>query len=124
MRVECTYIAFDETEFFDKEECLAYEKALREEMEAAVFYDDERNIVDAIHDGTGDAYYIRIINAKKAPALFHWLYDQYGMLHPEDGDYEDGDLFVYDCDHDEWVNITAQKKFIEKVEQMFKKEGD
>lgn len=124
MRSETTYYAFDDTEFDTAEECLAYEKSVSEQMTAAEFYDDEMNIVDAQKDGTGDAYYIRIINAKKAPALFRWLNDQFGMEHPEDGDYEDGDLYVYDCDHDEWVNLTAQKKFIEKVEQMFKKEGE
>ncbi len=124
MTVEYTYIAFDGTEFFDKDECLAYEKSVHESMNSAIFYDDERNIVDAKKDGTGDVYYIRIVNAKQASELFHWLNDQFGMEHPEDDDYEDGDLFVYDCDHDEWVNLTAQKKFIEKVEQMFKKEGD
>lgn len=124
MRSETTYYAFDDTEFDTAGECLAYEKSMSEQMTAAEFYDDEMNIVDAQKDGTGDAYYIRIINAKKAPALFRWLNDQFGMEHPEDGDYEDGDLYVYDCDHDEWVNLTAQKKFIEKVEQMFKKEGE
>lgn len=124
MRSETTYYAFDDTEFYSAEECLAYEKSVSEQMTAAKFYDDEMNLVDAQKDGTGDAYYIRIVNAEKAPALFRWLNDQFGMEHPEDGDYEDGDLYVYDCDHDEWVNLTAQKKFIEKVEQMFKKEGE
>lgn len=124
MRSETTYYAFDDTEFYSEEECLAYEKSVSEQMTAAEFYDGEMNLVDVQKDGTGDAYYIRIINAKKAPALFRWLNDQFGMEHPEDGDYEDGDLYVYDCDHDEWVNLTAQKKFIEKVEQMFKKEGE
>lgn len=124
MRVECTYIAFDETEFSDKEECLAYEKAVREQRKAAVFYDDERKVVDVEKDGTGDVYYIRIVDAKQAPFLFEWLCNYVGFDYPKDEDYEDGDLFVYDCDHDEWFNLTAQKKFIEKVEQMFKKEGD
>ena len=124
MRSETTYYAFDDTEFYSEEECLAYEKSVSEKRTAAEFYDDEMNLVDVQKDGTGDAYYIRIINAEKAPGLFRWLNDQFGMEHPEDGDYEDGDLYVYDCDHDEWVNLTAQKKFIEKVEQMFKKEGE
>lgn len=125
MRIERTYIAFDETEFSDKEECLTYEKYIRENMKAAIFYDDEREVVDVEKEGTGNAYYIRIVNAKKAPALFRWLNDQFGMEHPKDDDYEDGDLYVYDCDHDEWVNLTAQKKFIEKVESFFnKKEGE
>ena len=124
MRSETTYYAFDDTEFYSAEECLAYEKSVSEQMTAAEFYDDEMNLVDVQKDGTGNVYYICIINAEKAPGLFRWLNDQFGMEHPEDGDYEDGDLYVYDCDHDEWVNLTAQKKFIEKVEAMFKKAGE
>lgn len=125
MRIERTYIAFDENEFDDKEECFAYEEYVRENMTAAIFYDDERKVVDVENEGTRDAFFIRIVNAEKAPAMFRWLYDQFGMEHPEDGDYEDGDLYVYDCDHDEWINLTAQKKFIEKVESFFnKKEGE
>jgi len=124
MRVECTYIAIDETEFDTEAECLAYEQGLKDRLKAAVFYDDERKVVDAEKDGTGDAYYIRIVDAKEAPFLFEWLSHYVGFDYPADDDYKDGDLFVYDCDHDEWVNLTAQKKFIEGVEALFKKEGE
>ena len=124
MRVECTYIAFDETEFDTEAECLAYEKGVKDRMKAAIFYDDEKNIVDVEKDGTGDAYYIRIVDAEQTPFLFDWLYNYVGFDYPHDEYYENGDLFNYDRNHDEWVNLTAQKKFIEKVESMFKKEGE
>lgn len=123
MRVECAYIAMDETEFDTEAECLAYEHGLKDRLKAAVFYDDERNVVDAMKDGTGDAYYIRIVDAKEAPFLFEWLCHYVGFDYPKGEDYEDGDLLVYDCDHDEWVNLTAQKKFIESIEKLFKEKG-
>lgn len=124
MRSETTYYAFDDTEFFSEEECLAYEKYVSEHMTAAEFYDDEMNLVDAQKDGTGDAYYIRIINAEKAPGLFSWLNDQYGFEYPQ-GEFEDGDVFSYDTRCDEWINLINQKKLIEQVEAAFRaKEGE
>ena len=123
MRSETTYYAFDDTEFCSAEECLAYEKSVSEQITAAEFYDDEMNLVDVQKDGTGNAYYIRIINAEKAPGLFNWLYDQYGFDYPQ-GEFEDGDVFSYVTRHDEWISLINQKKFIEKVEAMFKKEGE
>jgi hypothetical protein len=124
MRSETTYYAFDDTEFCSEEECLAYEKYVSEHMTAAEFYDDEMNLVDVQKDGTGNVYYIRIINAEKAPGLFSWLNDQYGFEYPQ-GEFEDGDVFSYDVrDYDSWINLINQKKFIEKVEAMFEKEGE
>lgn len=124
MRSETTYYAFDDTEFYSAEECLAYEKSVSEQMTAAEFYDDEMNLVDVQKDGTGDAYYIRIINAEKAPGLFSWLNDQYGFEYPQ-GEFEDGDVFSYDTRCDEWINLINQKKLIEQVEAAFRtKEGE
>ena len=124
MRSETTYYAFDDTEFYSAEECLAYEKSVSEQMTAAEFYDDEMNLVDVQKDGTGDAYYIRIINAEKAPGLFSWLNDQYGFEYPQ-GEFEDGDVFSYYTRCDEWINLINQKKLIEQVEAAFRaKEGE
>lgn len=124
MRSETTYYAFDDTEFYSAEECLAYEKSVSEQMTAAEFYDDEMNLVDVQKDGTGNVYYIRIINAQKAPGLFSWLYDQYGFDYPQ-GEFEDGDVFSYDPRCDEWINLINQKKLIEQVEAAFRaKEGE
>lgn len=124
MRSETTYYAFDDTEFYSAEECLAYEKSVSEQMTAAEFYDDEMNLVDVQKDGTGDAYYIRIINAEKAPGLFSWINDQYGFEYPQ-GEFEDGDVFSYDTRCDEWINLINQKKLIEQVEAAFRaKEGE
>ena len=124
MRSETTYYAFDDTEFYSAEECIAYEKSVSEQMTAAEFYDDEMNLVDVQKYGTGDAYYIRIINAEKAPGLFSWLNDQYGFEYPQ-GEFEDGDVFSYDTRCDEWINLINQKKLIEQVEAAFRaKEGE
>ena len=124
MRSETTYYAFDDTEFYSAEECLAYEKSVSEQMTAAEFYDDEMNLVDVQKDGTGNVYYIRIINAEKAPGLFSWLYDQYGFDYPR-GEFEDGDVFSYYARNDEWINLINQKKLIEQVEAAFRaKEGE
>ena len=124
MRSETTYYAFDDTEFYSEEECLAYEKSVSEQMTAAEFYDDEMNLVDVQKDGTGNVYYIRIINAEKAPGLFSWLYDQYGFDYPR-GEFEDGDVFSYYARNDEWINLINQKKLIEQVEAAFRaKEGE
>ena len=93
-------------------------------IQAAEFYDDEMNIVDVQKDGTGNAYYIRIINAEKAPGLFSWLNDQYGFEYPQ-GEFEDGDVFSYYTRCDEWINLINQKKLIEQVEAAFRaKEGE
>ena len=124
MRSETTYYAFDDTEFYSEEECLAYEKSVSEQMTAAEFYDDEMNLVDVQKDGTGNVYYIRIINAEKAPGLFSWLNDQYGFDYPQ-GEFEDGDVFSYYARNDEWINLINQKKLIEQVEAAFRaKEGE
>lgn len=120
MRVEKTYFAFDETKFENEEECLAYERKVNSIMGSAMFYDDERKPVDAAKDGTGSVYYIRIVDAKRAPSLFRWR----GFDYPNGDDCKDGDLFVYDCDHDEWVNLNEQLRWTQSVIDSFKKEGE
>ena len=125
MRVEKTFYAFDDKEFYSEEECLAYEQEMKESMKAAVFYDDERNTVDVEKDGTGNAYFIRIVNAEQAPSLFDWLCYQFGFEFPEDNDYEDGDLFVYGCDRGDWVNLNEQLRWVQGMLAMFEtKEGE
>ena len=120
MRTETIYYAFDDSEFDNEEECLAYEKEIKDRMNAAVFYDDEKAIVDVEKYGTGSVYYIRIVDAKRAPFLFAWLCDYCGFDYPNDDDYKDGDLFVYDCDHDEWVNLNEQLRWTQSVIDSFK----
>ena len=86
MRTETIYYAFDDSEFDNEEECLAYEKEIKDRMNAAVFYDDEKAIVDVEKDGTGNVYYIRIVDAKRALFLFAWLCDYCGFDYPNDDD--------------------------------------
>ena len=124
MRIEKTYYAFDETEFDDEESCLAYERETRANLGAAKFFDDDRKPVDVAKDGTGDVYFIRIKDKEKAPELFSWLCKYYGFEYPTD-EYENEDLFVYDCDHDEWVNLNEQLRWTQKMLAEFNsKEGE
>lgn len=122
MRVEKTYYAFDETEFNDEESCLAYEQEVRAKLGAAKFFDDERKPVDAVKEGTGSVYFVRIEDKDKAPEFFSWLCQYCGFDYPV-GDYENGDIFVYDCDHEDWVNLNEQLRWTQKMIAEFNKGG-
>lgn len=124
MRVEKTYYAFDDEEFYDEESCLAYEREILGKFGSAQFFDDERKPVDVAKDGTGDVYFILIEDKENAPALFSWLNGYCGFEYPTD-EYENEDLFVYDCDHDEWVNLNEQLRWAQKMLAEFNsKEGE
>lgn len=124
MRVEKTYYAFDDEEFYDEESCLAYEQGILGKFGSAQFFDDECKPVDVAKNGAGDVYFIRIKDKENAPALFSWLNGYCGFEYPTD-EYENEDLFVYDCNHDEWVNLNDQLRWAQKMLAEFdSKEGE
>lgn len=109
MRIEITYYAIDDTEFDDKAECEAYEKSLESRFDSVQFFDDECKPIPNTFDRIeSDSFYIRILKADVAQALFGWLHFQCSFEEPCCS-YNDGDILHWDMVMDGWENLTQKR---------------
>ena len=124
MRVESTYYAFDDTEFYTEEECLNYEKMIRTKLDAIVFFDSNRKRMDSEnpYEIATDAIYAYIVRKEDADDLIEWLANTSGYTIDGMEGISNGDIFKYDSDDDEWHNmkrtiadLTVELEEIEKV---------
>ena len=102
MEVVTTYVAFDDREFDDEQECLAYERALQE-LRGIIAFDEDRKIVSSVEELATSCPYCFITDAEEAKQTFSYIYEYYGTEIPRG--FSDGDLLRYDDDKDDWVNI-------------------
>lgn len=121
MREVHVFYAYDDKEFFDREECLAYEREamvnVREIANAYSFFDKDMNRIFAPHDSddiedwidwlgiAGDecAYIHRFANLSHDAEMLYREMWGYCILN-EDFDNELG-FFKYDYNRDEWVKV-------------------
>ena len=124
MRVEITYYAMDDTEFDDKAECEAYEKALEDGFKSVVFFDENLNMIRFFEpEHISDyAFYIGIREPEKAWNFIRWLYGYAGMN--IDGIPEElsvGDVYAWSVDDGAWCNPEAQLRqlqaTVDKIEK-------
>lgn len=112
MRTETKFYAFDDTEFESESECLAYEKMLKGSLCGVRFFDGEAHELTLDPDNPEeieDAMYCHIVDDKAAPALFDWLNSYTGLELPNT-EIKNNDLWYYDTDQYEWVNVTEKLK--------------
>lgn len=87
MRVEITYFSDDDEEFDTEEECLEYERGLKENFNSLIFFDEKMKLIEKpdLTNVESDAYYFYISDdAEKAKAAIDWI------------DYQTENLKVYD----------------------------
>lgn len=107
-----TWIADDGEEFSTEEECYAYEHRLDGVWGAALFLDDDFNVIENDLEQIYDRFqYIVILDAEKAPQLFWaiWNYE-HCFIYPEN--YSDGTLLKWDGGDETYINLVRQSEKI------------
>ena len=110
MREETIYYAMDDTEFWDKDECEAYEKRINDSFSSVIFFDDKMCRIEPVVPETINAHcwYVAVLDRNGASTLFRWLSGYSGFNAPEYGSYSDGDIFEWRDDAEKWVNIKEE----------------
>ena len=129
MRSETTYYAFDDTEFYSEEECLAYEEKIKNSLLGVSFFDEKTNpvIIDSPENAErfGDTMYFLVTEEDAAQDYLNWIKDYTGMDVPEETKWCKGDVWFYDDDNYEWINATATINRLQNIVNMIAaKEGE
>ena len=111
MRAETKYYAIDDTEFDTREECEAYEKALKDGFNSIVFFDENMKQITGFDPGhiSDYAFFMGIREPEKAYEFIRWLYGYAGMC--IDGIPENmkaGEAYAWDNSDGEWHNPAAK----------------
>ena len=110
MLQKVTYVADDGEEFDTEEECQAYELALND-CPGVLGFDLDLAFQDPKKLGANDAFvnsnYFYVYDAEQAEKTFEILGDYTGTTTP-DRELHAGDLFRYDGDSDEWIDMIAE----------------
>ena len=116
MRTETTYYAFDNTEFYNEEECLEYERQVNVNYSSVIFLNSKFDVIklseihemDVLEDAVCEAQYIKIIDAEKAKHLFDWIVSVVGMNTDGLEEITDGMCLAYDDENaDAWYDPVA-----------------
>ena len=113
MKTMTLYIAYDDTEFTDENECRAYEEkaynCINELVDTYTFYDKNKHIIFPVRDSieeylqwfdfaTDDCEYIRVYkNLSRETHKFLW--ENIGCSIPEEKGF-----YKYDWNKNEWVS--------------------
>lgn len=128
MRTEITYYAFDDTEFSSEEECLAYEGKIKKNMGGVRFFNEHfvPILIDCLDaaEKFGDAIYILVTDASKAYGFMNWLTDYTGIDAPQPTHWRDNDVWYYDEDLYEWVNLTERVEMLSGLLKEFKEKAN
>lgn len=108
MQIKTTYIADDGEEFNTQEECFAYEHRFDNAMYAAIFLDDDFNVIPFDLEKVYDQFiYIVIRDAEKAKDLFDAIHDyEWCFVRPET--YSNGDFLMWDTEDEWYVNLKQE----------------
>lgn len=85
MRKEVHYFADDDTEFDTEEECLAYERTFKDQLDAVLFFTDGFEEVTDMCDIEGYGVYMLIKDRDKAECLFDRLGEYISFEKPDFG---------------------------------------
>ena len=125
MRTETTYIAFDNTEFDNEEECLEYERKVTVNYSSVIFLNSKFDVIelseihdiDVLEDAVCEAQYIKIVDVEKAKHLFDWIGSVVGMNtdgFPEE--FKNGMWLAYDDEiADAWYDPVACMKYYANI---------
>ena len=110
MKKVVTWVAEDETEFDTEEECWAYEHRYDGVMDAAVFLDDEFNVIEQDFEQIYKYFqYIAVKDAEKAKELFQALKDyEWCFVIPEG--YAEGTILSWDGDDECYIDLQKRKQ--------------
>lgn len=113
MKTVTYYYAYDDTEFYDENECMEYEQKAIDLMvkakEVFTFYDKNMNVMSwYVNDNVDDLLnefenvydhceYIKVNENNEE--VFRFLHDQTGSLVPDNG----VGLYKYDLNIDKWI---------------------
>lgn len=104
------YVADDGEEFETEEECLEYEEATTG-FAGIVGFDSDMVLQDPAERGADDAFsrslYFFVSNAEDAKKTFSVLEDYVGAVAPH-GEIHDGDVFRYEENDDDWVEMVSE----------------
>lgn len=110
MRIETIYYADDGAEFYDEEECRAYEESIKQAFDGVIFFDGCLNkLPPDIARIEGEAFYMYILDEKKAVSLFNWLQEQISFEVPQI-EVEVADYLCWDEEKDEWYNMEHEAR--------------
>ena len=121
MQIKTTYIADDGEEFATEKECFAYEHRFDNAMYAAIFLDEDFNVIPFDLEKIYDNFiYIVIQDAEKAKDLFNAIHDwEWRFVRPET--YSVGDFLMWDADDEWYVNLKQKAAEIqEKIDAIEK----
>ena len=113
MRIETTYYAFDDTEFYDERSCRNYEREFFSTLDSVIMRDEDLKPIEISEDNYGDAadaYYIFIVDSDKARTMFTYLEGLIGTPQPK-CEFENNDILVYDEKggwDNSWVNLSRR----------------
>lgn len=112
MKKVVTWIADDGEEFATEEQCWAYEHRFDDALDAALFLDDDFNVIPFNLEEVYERFqYIVIRDAKKAHDLFLAIYNWEGcFVIPKD--YKDGDILSWNGEYDEYDFLYEKRRSI------------
>lgn len=118
MRIEKTYFAFDDTEFDNEADCVAYEDECYQNMAAVAAYDWNLNFIEkpTEEQWLANIMYIKILDGRKAERFVRWLHEWGGMTC--DGLYGDlrtGEVWMWDTDNATWIKPFDKLSEMQKV---------
>lgn len=121
MKKVVTWIADDGEEFATEEQCWAYEHRFDDALDAALFLDDDFNVIPFNLERVYDSFqYIFIKDAEKARDLFWAIYNwESCFVIPKD--YKNGDILSWDGDHETYDFLYEERrKLNEKIDSIEK----
>lgn len=116
MKAVTVYYAYDDSEFYDENECMEYEQEAIDLMvkakEVFTFYDKNMNVMSwYVNDNVDDLLrefentydhceYIKLNEDNKD--VFQFIYNQNGIILPDNGE----GLYKYNWIDDRWIKIN------------------
>ncbi len=120
MRIETRYYADDEEMFYTEEECLEYEREMRDRLSSVILFNGNMKMMvnPPLYEIEESAFYIYILDAEKAKDLFEWLDDQISFIWNNDDPIA---RHFYYYEEDGWIDMNKQ---FEDLQVKFKKLED
>ena len=111
MRSETIYYAFDETEFDNEADCLAYENEYYQKMGSVAAYDESLTFIGRPTDEqwASDVMFMKILDGETATWFVRWIHGWCGMnIDGLGGELHTGDVWAWDDDEGMWYKPLEQ----------------
>jgi hypothetical protein len=121
MKKVVTWIADDGEEFETEEECWAYEHRFDDALDAALFLDDDFDVIPFNLERVYESFqYIVIKDAEKARDMFWAIYNwESCFVIPKD--YKNGDILSWDGNYEKYDFLYEERRELnEKIDRIEK----